>query len=299
MVLLNKLQSYLSEDIRLCQISKVAHAMIPALLLVLSYFYLYQPFELETQWNLKTLAYRIVGVGIVTVLYFSTYAIFYFLQERWRSSYRRYHYVVLVGVVIILSSIIIDGYESYLSYGNWLIDSVEVAQNAAKLTLIFMLPAGFFFVQHLKSSTTRAGTFVKFDSKFFDNNASNDDTQVLFKSRNGRETLKLKIGDIHYITSLENYVRVYYLKDGKLCSNILRNTLQSLERQLKHTSIVRCHRGHMVNLSKVYSMNKSNQRLYLKLLDVNDEIIVSRSYVTGFRKIFDQFTESSYKLTLS
>ena len=61
---------------------------------------------------------------------------------------------------------------------------------------------------------------------------------------------------------------------------------------------MRCHRSYLVNLSKVYAINKANQKLYLKMLKQDEEVIVSRSYVKEFRDKFDEFTELNYKVVL-
>ncbi|MEP5614103.1 MAG: LytTR family DNA-binding domain-containing protein [Cyclobacteriaceae bacterium] len=279
--------------------SRIGRATVPVFLLVLCYLYLYQPFGIEVSWNSKTLIYRAIGVGVVAIIYFFVYTVFYLLQHRANFSYRRYHYSILVGAVIILAAVAIDGYESYLEGGNWVISASEIGESMFRMTMIFMLPMGFFFAQHLRTSSTRSGASVKFEPEFFANQDSGEAIPVILKSTNNKEILSLCLGDICYITSLENYVKVYHLKDGKLRSDVLRNTIQNLERQLKNTSVVRCHRGYLVNLSKVYSVNKANQRLYLQLLEVNEEIVVSRSYVAKFKEIYDRFTENTYRLILN
>jgi hypothetical protein len=101
---------------------------------------------------------------------------------------------------------------------------------------------------------------------------------VVFTSDNGKEQFSIVPSDIRYITSADNYVRIFYTKGNQSTSHLLRNTLRKAEEVLAANSqFFRCHRAYIVNLAEVehVSGNAQGYKLYLK--DAEEPIPVSRS----------------------
>jgi hypothetical protein len=104
-----------------------------------------------------------------------------------------------------------------------------------------------------------------------------DDT-VEIVSENKKENVVLKVCDIMYITSADNYVEVYFLDDGVIKSKLVRTSLKSARENLKlYTAFYRCHRAWIVNLDQVKRVTGNSQgyRLVLNYGDI--EIPVSRN----------------------
>jgi hypothetical protein len=104
------------------------------------------------------------------------------------------------------------------------------------------------------------------------------DATVEIVSENKKENFKLKVCDILYITSADNYVEVYFLDDGVVKSKLIRTSLKSARENLKlFTAFYRCHRAWIVNLDQVKRVTGNSQgyRLILNFTDV--EIPVSRN----------------------
>ncbi len=82
----------------------------------------------------------------------------------------------------------------------------------------------------------------------------------------------------------DNY-RVYpiILSNDKLKKELLRNSLKNLEVDFKGTSIIRCHRSHMVNLENLNLVKKTGQKMLIKLNHVPDLIPVSKTYQEAFK----------------
>lgn len=113
------------------------------------------------------------------------------------------------------------------------------------------------------------------------------DETLSIPSKNKSEQLELKLNQLLFIKSVENYVEVYCQNESKLEKHLLRNTLKEIEKALTHYSkIKRCHRSYLVNLKKVASFSGNAQGLSLQLKGTpTEEIPVSRSYVAEIKKV--------------
>ena len=63
--------------------------------------------------------------------------------------------------------------------------------------------------------------------------------------------LLVKLGNLFYIESADNYVNIYYLNKSKVSRFILRNSLKNIEESLTEFGLIRCHRSFIVNIEKV------------------------------------------------
>jgi hypothetical protein len=113
------------------------------------------------------------------------------------------------------------------------------------------------------------------------------DETLSIPSKNKSEQLELKLNQLLFIKSVENYVEVYCQNESKLEKHLLRNTLKEIEKALTHYSkIKRCHRSYLVNLKKVASFSGNAQGLSLQLNSTpTEDIPVSRSYVAEIKKV--------------
>ncbi|MBO9205053.1 MULTISPECIES: LytR/AlgR family response regulator transcription factor [Niastella] len=102
--------------------------------------------------------------------------------------------------------------------------------------------------------------------------------QVVFISENGKEQFMVLPGEIRYVTSADNYVRIYFIKDNKPASQLLRNTLRKAEDVLSpFPQFFRCHRAFIVNLKVVQHVSGNAQGYKLHLQGVEELIPVSRN----------------------
>ena len=90
--------------------------------------------------------------------------------------------------------------------------------------------------------------------------------------------LSLRVSDILYAVSEDNYVKVFYEQNGELKNAMIRTTAKNIENDLEG-AITRCHRSYLVNISKVRFFNNDRDNLYV-LLDREglNPIPVSRPY---------------------
>ena len=108
------------------------------------------------------------------------------------------------------------------------------------------------------------------------------------------EVLELSCNDILFLSTADNYIQVFYLKDGTVVSAFLRNTLKKAEESLGgFPQFFRCHRTYLVNLNKVEYISGNAQGLKLHIKGCSESIPVSRSLNQQLRQQIK--TQSSTK----
>jgi len=101
---------------------------------------------------------------------------------------------------------------------------------------------------------------------------------VSIHDNKGNIKLSLRIMDILYAVSEDNYVKVFYEQDGVVRNTMIRTTAKNIEDDLEG-QITRCHRSYLINIAKVKFFNNDRDNLYV-ILDQEgiNPIPVSRSY---------------------
>ena len=92
------------------------------------------------------------------------------------------------------------------------------------------------------------------------------------------EVLEVPANNILYISTADNYIQVFYLKDNSVASSFLRSTMKKAELSLSNfQQFFRCHRTYMVNLQNVQHISGNAQGLKIHLRGASEVIPVSRS----------------------
>lgn len=90
------------------------------------------------------------------------------------------------------------------------------------------------------------------------------DTQLRLKFYDNRHQLKFvcAAGDLLYIRSDENYIRLYYHENGQIKAFILRNSLKSVEPLCERAGFVRTHRCYIVNPRFIKTIKKDGHGFF-------------------------------------
>ncbi len=108
---------------------------------------------------------------------------------------------------------------------------------------------------------------------------TNKTNLITIDSENISESLSLRVDDLIYIQSSDNYITVYFFHDDKIRSMVLRNTLKSVALQLeKYSNLFRCHKSFLINLNKVNHISGNAQGYKLHVQYIDEIIPVSRSH---------------------
>lgn len=107
---------------------------------------------------------------------------------------------------------------------------------------------------------------------------------VCFYDTNGELRFRLFLDDVLYIEAADNYVSVYFMKNGRLSKELLRNTLKNTEKNLSGKGFQKCHRSYLVNTRKVTGWKKSGRNYLLLFGAACQSVPVSRLYIPQFIK---------------
>ena len=141
-------------------------------------------------------------------------------------------------------------------------------------TLMLITPIYIFFTLYARR-------------KFFHHSDKEDHLDDRFElTGSGKKSIKLKLENLVYIKSDDNYVDMIHIDDdGETKTAILRTTLESIANQLSaNNEFVRVHRSYIVNLRFVNNLDKKD-KLNLSFKDVVLEISVSKKYQEDLKKL--------------
>lgn len=112
------------------------------------------------------------------------------------------------------------------------------------------------------------------------------DTNVNFYAKGGRLAFSTKLSNILYIEAADNYVNLHYINGEKEDTFILFNSMKNIEKNFSGTSLMRCHRGYMVNAENVKLMRKDGVGLLLELNKSDKVVPVSKSFSEPITRYF-------------
>lgn len=103
--------------------------------------------------------------------------------------------------------------------------------------------------------------------------------KIRFIDERGNVKLIVAQTSILYIQSDENYLRIYYLDEGKITHYLLRSSMKRVEELCTKNGLIRCHRSYFVNKNRVEVLQKEKDFTYA-VLDVPNaaRIPVSKNY---------------------
>lgn len=104
------------------------------------------------------------------------------------------------------------------------------------------------------------------------------------------EVLRMSVDSdtLYYVESQDNYVRIYYELEGKLVSYMLRCKTNRIEEALSGTTLVRCHRSHIVNTTKIQLYKKERDHATIFLTHPSAKPIpVSKSYFKAITELVE------------
>jgi DNA-binding LytR/AlgR family response regulator len=107
---------------------------------------------------------------------------------------------------------------------------------------------------------------------------------ILLQGDNQEEQLEVDPQNLWQLSTADNYVNILY-KDGAIIKKILlRSPLKKMEDSLKeHSSMIRCHRSHIVNIEKVEKVIATAQGLKLKLQQQDQLVPVGKTYTDSVK----------------
>lgn len=110
--------------------------------------------------------------------------------------------------------------------------------------------------------------------------ASSQQKMTNFYDSKGDVKFSVKLNDLLYIKGADNYITIFYNDNQKLSSAMVRNSMKSVEEDLRLRGIIRCHRSYMVNTRHIKILERSRDGVVVKLDSATPiSIPVSRTFV--------------------
>lgn len=134
--------------------------------------------------------------------------------------------------------------------------------------------ADYRILKDLKDSEIRAAAMALQSAK-----QTNMPRMVHLYDNNDKLRLTINIDALYYLESEDNYIKVHYKHNDKITSYMLRCRTSSIEKSLEGTTMVRCHRSYIVNISKISYLGEEHRMHYITLNDKSIKYIpVSKTY---------------------
>jgi len=181
----------------------------------------------------------------------------------------------LIGVVWTLLTVLIDGNMSSV-LNLWISNIVEC---------IFLIGLPYFATISYLSFKEKTRKVTRLQEKI-NKKKTNPNAIIPFKGSSNKEKMSIRLEDVLYIESDDNYVVVYFTKNQQLEKMMLRNTIKKLEVELLPYGIIRCHRSYMVNPINISRKEKTPKGFNLFFKKFEELVVpVSKSYTSELEKI--------------
>jgi Response regulator of the LytR/AlgR family len=269
------------------QVINVAFSVLFALV----FLTLYSPFS-ETSWFQVGLSDRFLWTAFFVVVSTS-----FLISSRLLMSYlvkRRRHFSLLLYVIWLLLEIIIIGtFHAFISWHLIKMPDFTLSFIFGKSLLITFLALGcpfvitdliFLLYDTRKMLLLTHTSSIESDDETIPKNAD----IINIMDNNGNLKLSVKLDNLYYIKSEDNYINVFYTKKGVVSSYLLRCKLQTIENNFSGRGVLmRCHRSYIVNTEKVKVLRNESDGFYMDFdCDGIDSIPVSKTYTEKVIKRF-------------
>ena len=155
------------------------------------------------------------------------------------------------------------------------------------VTFVVMLKQIRLLKKYANGAVELNKTIQTHDSQSGDEEILNE--PISLSSESGRDRIQIRLGDLLYVKSVENYVEVYWDAAQGIQKNLLRSSLKRIEDNLNSYSFVfRCHRTYLVNMKNIDRITGNSQGYRLSIRGFEDSIPVSRSYSKALRQLLVQ-----------
>ena len=110
--------------------------------------------------------------------------------------------------------------------------------------------------------------------------ASPDDKVITLTDNEGGMRLSVRLKNIYYIESDDNYIKVWYQDyTGSIKQYMLRCRLKTVEESFADSDLVRCHRKYIINMAQVQVVRREKDGYHVDLgIESIGDVPVSKTY---------------------
>jgi hypothetical protein len=173
--------------------------------------------------------------------------------------------------IFILSILIISGGIGYLFFKFILLENDPYAHSFSYFFFQQVIPTVFLFIPVM--------IFLRwiFSEKTpVQESAIAKEPTIVIKGENKAEVLHIKASELVYVESANNYVKVFYLLEGSLKSELFRNKISVLQQDFPF--LLKTHRSFLINPDHFLEWKRDAAQTILILKPNVTEIPVSKTY---------------------
>jgi plasmid maintenance system killer protein len=260
---------------------------------VFLFLLLFRPFGLGTSGNL--FIWVSAGYGLCTLqgmllINMAAYKWFskYFNEETWTLGKELFWIlcnILFIGVINALYSALIG----FWAFSLWQLIKLELFTLAVAVfpvTILLLLREAKLKQHYHKQAELLNGKINSFSrAQLHALQSASADAMLHIPSQNAGEHLDIRLDELIYMHSADNYVEVFYHKNGTLQCSLIRNTLKVLASTFAgQTDLLRCHKSYLVNFKKVTHISGNAQGYKLHLIGILELIPVSRQHNKKIRE---------------
>jgi hypothetical protein len=276
-------ESNILEDTRY-QIKLISFISLGMFLFVL----FFQPFETAQQDFNNRLVF-LLGIAVITFLILGIFRIIMPVSLTRRIHAESLKITNEVGLILLIWVFITTANIFYLYYVGkvdlTLAEAVQIALFSGFPSIILKLADVNMMLREQLRHFVRRNLKLEHD---LTNARERQSDPIVFHSESQSEKIELLPDEILLIRSADNYVDIFYKTNDIVERKLLRNTLKNIQQVLKNNrEFLRCHRTCIVNTSFIVNMTNSYKGHWLKILDFDEEIPVSRQYILGIKDVLD------------
>lgn len=260
--------------------------ILPVSLFIGLFMVIFQPFGLLTYSGANKLLI-LAGYGLVTfiILLFDLFLIPWIFPEYFRVKNWKV-WKELLHLLFILFTIGLGN----LFYSS-LVFTIPFSFNAIVTIQLFTLAIGIIPIatltilkQNYLEKRNREGAEA-LSSGLSSHPGTQDPGRIIrFSSDNEKEIMEIPVVNLIQIQSDGNYITVFYFKEGRVQSTLLRNTLKSVEHLIgPFPRLFKCHRSFIVNLDRITRIKGNSQGYQLVMEGCDEEVPVSRSNIPALK----------------
>lgn len=249
----------------------------------IAFLTVYTPFS-ETSWfDLHKPATFILTVGLVStaILLVIISRVIMFYRHK-KKPLKTWAYILWNVIEMILVAFLYTGVTTTLIEED--ARPLNIFLKALLITFTMMaIPYSIILAVAVQRDRNRILRVVSSSDIVSDESPKKNDDVIHITDNNGNLKLSVRLSNLLYIESQDNYVKVYFTSQEKLQSYLIRRKLKTIEENFSGGKLVRCHRSYIVNVSKVKVFRKENNSYVIDLDHPGTTPIpVSKKYFESF-----------------
>ena len=196
-------------------------------------------------------------------------------------------FVIIVGIVNYLASYYLSG--SSLTWKNMLWYQVRTASVAILPITIYVLVKQNLLLNKFRSQAQELERKLQEKYQGGGGNTApppppaNTPDAITLTGDYQKEKISVSANQLYFISSANNYVKVFIGQHEKVTYSIIRMTMKKAEESLEgYSCFFRCHRTYIINLDKVAHVYGNAQGYKVQITGINELIPVSRNLNNEF-----------------